>query len=1537
MKNYGQVISKLRKQKGLTQEQLGKKLNVSFQAVSKWENNQSEPNLETIEKLADVFGITIAQFFEMANIDEGDSATKNLESTDSKNNDINIENNNGGAQGSTKGNAFVQNLKKYKEWYLMIGLAIVILALVLGAFVRPTKYSSSKIYQMVDPAVFCITAQGPDVQRAGSGFFINDSGLAVTNYHVIEGCTSGRVQLNDGKTYDIELVVGCDRNRDIAILQIDIGKSNSVKLGNSDKIEVGDIVYAIGYPESFQLGSASSTFTQGIISKVSFTYEGNSYIQTTVDMTHGNSGGVLINEKGRIIGITTGMLTDGNVDYMNLAIPINKLEGVKRDINVPMDEYYEQVKERTFYYYSDGDIYNTVSYVVGDLISPIEPSKVGYQFDGWYTDETFQTRFDFSQPVTDNNACYAHWLANTYTISFDGSGGQGSMDSIVARYDQAVALPNNAFTFEHYNFIGWSIDGSEVLYTQNQAVKNLTSENNGEVILKAVWDVESITIHFDINGGDGGEMADFKLGFFDTKALPLNSFTKEGYAFAGWLYNGVVYQDGQEVSALADEEVTITFIAQWQPVKYKVVFSFLEETYSQEMTYDESATLLANQFEHIGHHFSYWYDEEGNHYYDCQEVINLISEPTEIVLYAQFDRNTYYIRYNPQIDGVEPIMEAHLYRDTFELMHCPYGKRGYSFEGWQDSEGKLLEDLYYTNLAIEQDAVVDLYAVWEEYEYTLCYLGFNNEILAEENHKYFDYVTIKGDFGLAKEGYIFDGWRFYDTSAEEYVYLPENAVLNEIPRPYFVGILKVSSVWKSIEYTISFNGNGADSGTMSDITCKYDSEITLPANTFIRSGYIFAHWEYYDKSFVDEGTVLNLTSTNGEVITLTAVWVKPLTGEGTEENPYTISTKDEFISFTLLSRYVGYEDGQYFSLETNIDLENARIWSVFSFNGIFEGNDYSISNFTLKGDGTTVALFNVNDGIIRNLTLNNVTIDDNAFKAALLVGDNNGEVEGCKASGSITISCGDESFIGGLVAYNYNSVSYCFADVDIIVNSDGERVVVGGLLGRNDANVYNCYVTSYIEFLDIQDDYIMVGGFAGTMQDGSISYSYAISELNLTSTDERIGLIYLGGFIGAGSDGRTTYLNNCFVKVEMNINIKNFTKEWYDSCPVSNFNGLYYTVFNQTRQEKDFVSDSSTFNVIVNGQPFTVEQAATVTEDANLKDQTWIEENMFNIVGGWKYEGDYPVLDSSSQTFEVNTLEDFLSLNNKTIFADVKLNCNIDLSGQKIIILNNYATFDGNGFTISNLTITSGLRDIYSLFNENYGTIKNLRLSNVNVNVEAEDDVYVGSLVGNNYGTIANVAVYGNVNAYCLDTGYTGGVCAYNYGTIKNCYADVSVTITASYMAYGGGIAGYNGGTITNTFILGEISTTNLRDGYVNCYSSGIASGHTGSTIKNCISFANISVTSECNYLGISVIGVGDFTKENCSGYLQQKLTVNGEESFNTGGKTRNELISKAYLSGLGFIEFVSEENLSNNPDAVWVIDEVNAPLLWFDVQGERE
>ena len=194
MKKYGEIISKLRKQHGLTQEQLGKKLNVSYQAVSKWENNLSEPDLETIEKIAEVFGISMSEFFDK---------------------ETNINND--------------KNFIKTKPWYLVAGLGILIVVLSLFAFLIPVKYPSSKIYEMVYPSVFCITAEGSGIKQAGTGFFINDKGLAVTNYHVIENCTSGKVQLNNGKTYNISKIVGCDEDKDIAIIQIDIKKSKPVK------------------------------------------------------------------------------------------------------------------------------------------------------------------------------------------------------------------------------------------------------------------------------------------------------------------------------------------------------------------------------------------------------------------------------------------------------------------------------------------------------------------------------------------------------------------------------------------------------------------------------------------------------------------------------------------------------------------------------------------------------------------------------------------------------------------------------------------------------------------------------------------------------------------------------------------------------------------------------------------------------------------------------------------------------------------------------------------------------------------------------------------------------------------------------------------------------------------------------------------------------------------------------------------------------------------------------------------------------------
>ena len=251
--------SKIAKRKRVNARTTWEKLNISYQAISKWENDLSEPSLDTLENLSKVFGITLTEFFEIAN---GSKIVNKNNNETVKEELVNIKTN------------FLQS----KPWYFIAALSAIVVVLALCAFLIPVKYSSSKIYKMVDPSVFCITAQTPTEKLAGSGFFINDSGLAVTNYHVIKNSTSGEVQLNNGKTYKIKSIVGCDENLDVAIIQIDIKHSQSVRLGDSNKISVGDTVYAIGYPESFELGSANSTFTQGIISKTSYTYEGNNHI-----------------------------------------------------------------------------------------------------------------------------------------------------------------------------------------------------------------------------------------------------------------------------------------------------------------------------------------------------------------------------------------------------------------------------------------------------------------------------------------------------------------------------------------------------------------------------------------------------------------------------------------------------------------------------------------------------------------------------------------------------------------------------------------------------------------------------------------------------------------------------------------------------------------------------------------------------------------------------------------------------------------------------------------------------------------------------------------------------------------------------------------------------------------------------------------------------------------------------------------------------------------------------------------------------------
>ena len=351
-----------------------------------------------------------------------------------------------------------------------------------------TQLSASDVYKKVNPSVVFILTQQSNAYASGSGFFIDNSGTVVTNYHVIEDALVGAIQLYDGTTAKITKVIGYDEDLDIAILKTD-ATGTPAKLA-TEQSEIGETVYAIGYPQAFKLGVTSSTFTTGMISMYR-SLSGYTYIQSTVDITHGNSGGALINTYGEIIGITTAGLSYGDIDYMNLSIPIQRIDTVGRNVNETLEVVTKRHHPVYVNYYTDGSKYKTQTLQYeSKATAPTAPTKAGYTFSGWYTDTKLNTRYDFGKSVVENINLYAKFEINTYSIKYTLNSGSFSSGNVKNSYtvnDCGTALPipkRSGYLFE-----GWKYNGN--------FIDNLPDRNNtSNLTLYASWieGAEGLTI-----------------------------------------------------------------------------------------------------------------------------------------------------------------------------------------------------------------------------------------------------------------------------------------------------------------------------------------------------------------------------------------------------------------------------------------------------------------------------------------------------------------------------------------------------------------------------------------------------------------------------------------------------------------------------------------------------------------------------------------------------------------------------------------------------------------------------------------------------------------------------------------------------------------------------------------------------------------------------------------------------------------------------------------------------------------------------------
>ena len=189
-----------------------------------------------------------------------------------------------------------------------------------------------QVYKKVIPSVVSVVCTGSYSTSSGTGVIMDANGYIITNAHVVEGALDIQVLLHDGRTLTAQCL-GLDIISDLAVLYVEAEGLTAAEFGDSELLEVGDEVVAIGDPLGVEL---RGTMTDGMISAINRGLEINgrtmNLIQTSAALNSGNSGGPLVNCYGQVIGINTMKIGDyassGGVEGIGFAIPMTSVKGV---------------------------------------------------------------------------------------------------------------------------------------------------------------------------------------------------------------------------------------------------------------------------------------------------------------------------------------------------------------------------------------------------------------------------------------------------------------------------------------------------------------------------------------------------------------------------------------------------------------------------------------------------------------------------------------------------------------------------------------------------------------------------------------------------------------------------------------------------------------------------------------------------------------------------------------------------------------------------------------------------------------------------------------------------------------------------------------------------------------------------------------------------------------------------------------------------------------------------------------------------------
>jgi V8-like Glu-specific endopeptidase len=190
----------------------------------------------------------------------------------------------------------------------------------LASYSLAQQNVSDVVKKSSDAVVLIVISNAVAEETAlGSGFVISADGEIVTNHHVIKDAHSAIVKLSNGAFFPVSGVLADDSDKDLAIIKVNGKNLPFLSLGETDKVQVGDHVVAIGSPLGLE-----GTVSDGVVSALR--EDGNKkWIQTTAPISHGNSGGPLLDMTGHVVGVMTLMANPGAAQNLNFAAPSNEV------------------------------------------------------------------------------------------------------------------------------------------------------------------------------------------------------------------------------------------------------------------------------------------------------------------------------------------------------------------------------------------------------------------------------------------------------------------------------------------------------------------------------------------------------------------------------------------------------------------------------------------------------------------------------------------------------------------------------------------------------------------------------------------------------------------------------------------------------------------------------------------------------------------------------------------------------------------------------------------------------------------------------------------------------------------------------------------------------------------------------------------------------------------------------------------------------------------------------------------------------------